>query len=126
MIDAETRRNIMLQQEGIILHNAGASGSETAAAISRAQVDGHFNALLRLEPRENVTSFAFSVSDRVAGGLREATDYKALVTAPIEKIEPPVAMRSGPTVVWRTAAFWWGFFYGAITLAFLTFWRAHS
>ena len=79
MLDQDTRRKLMLQQEGQVLASAGSYGVPTACESARCLVDGITNALIRMEGAEETANFMFAVSDRVAGGLRENTDYVSTI-----------------------------------------------
>jgi hypothetical protein len=71
------RRAIILQQEGAALNAAGMMGDD-GAERTRCLIDGLANALVRIDGTEAAAGYLFALSDRVAGGLRDPTDYRAL------------------------------------------------
>lgn len=75
MLDQETRRKIMLHQEGLVLASVSNYGVDTACESARCLIDGVANALIRLEGHEETAHFIFALSDRVAGGLADNTKY---------------------------------------------------
>lgn len=77
-MSATKRRELMLCQQGMALEKVGQLGEACAADMMRAQIDGLINALLCIEGAEKVARFAFALSDRVCGGLREPTACEAL------------------------------------------------
>jgi hypothetical protein len=118
-LSKQHRRVIMTTQEGNALSNVGSYGLDQAADIARCQIDGLFNAVIRIEGVESASRFAFALSDRVAGGLREPTEAILLRPAPsieidIQAFEPkPLPQRS---------SYWWGIFHGVLTGAAVTLW----
>lgn len=79
MLDEETRRKLMLQQEGQVLASAGTYGIPMACESARCLIDGATNALIRIDGAEKTAGFVFALSDRVAGGMRENTDYLSTI-----------------------------------------------
>lgn len=75
MLDQEVRRRIILQQEGAVLASISGYTTPVACEIARCQIDGIANALVRIDGAEETAHFIFALSDRVAGGLRDDTDY---------------------------------------------------
>lgn len=81
-LNAEERRNIVLQAEGQALFQAGQSSVDHGADLARLQIDGLVNALIRMEGAEKTAAYVFALSDRCAGGLRMPTDFQMPVVAP--------------------------------------------
>jgi hypothetical protein len=80
----EQRSQVVLSHEGQALNLAGCHGISEAGELSRCIVDGVMNALVRMDGPEETAKFAFALSDRVAGGLREPTALPA-----VKQIVPP-------------------------------------
>jgi hypothetical protein len=89
-MNAEDRRNSMLFHEGQVIQSAGHHGSDHAAHMARAVVDGVMNALIRLDGAEETAKYAFALADRVVGRLKEPTalafmqKQPTLVATPID------------------------------------------
>lgn len=115
-LSSHHRRNIVLQAEGMAINQAGSVGSDLQADITRAQIDGLFNALIRMEGRETAAGYAFTVGDRVAGGLREPTDFRLPKVELVQPAPPPPL----PPVIepepkwWHPTPWRWGFVYGVL------------
>ena len=94
MLDEEQRQRIILHQEGLILGNVGSVGVPMQCEIAQCQIDGVANALIRMQGAKETAAFVFALSDRVAGGLRDATDFVSplLLDQPAAIVdEPPPA-----------------------------------
>ena len=114
MLDETTRQRIMIQQEGAILASVGAySEPAVACEIARCQLDGITNALIRMQGAKETAAFVFALSDRVAGGVRDVTDY----IPPFLGGEPTVLeaqlIDASPLPRWRNLP-WTGFSYGFV------------
>ena len=114
MLDETTRQRIMIQQEGAILASVGAySEPAVACEIARCQLDGISNALIRMQGAKETAHFVFALSDRVAGGVRDVTDYMP----PFLGGEPTVLearlIDASPLPRWRSLP-WTGFSYGFV------------
>lgn len=115
-LSSHARRNIVMSSEGMAIHMAGSNGSEMQADVTRAQIDGLFNALIRMEGRETAAGYAFTVGDRVAAGLREPTDFRLPKLELVQPAPPPVP----PPIVepkpkwWHPTPWFWGFVYGVL------------
>lgn len=120
MLDEETRRKLMLQQEGQVLSSAGAYGVPMASESARCLIDGITNALIRMQGPEETAQFVFALSDRVAGGLRENTDYVSTilsdkaVSAAFAEVAEIQAEKS------RARTFTWGFLCGLAVMMAVT------
>lgn len=104
MMSPADRRRVMLHQEGSALTNVAHHGTDMAAEYARATMDGLANALMRLEGVESAAGYLFALGDRVAGNLREPTDFRAPAMAlpPPPDTEPPPSIEPRP-YGWRDA-----------------------
>jgi hypothetical protein len=123
MMDEATRRQQIMTYEGHVLSETS-RGACYGADNARCLIDGAFNALIRIDGREAAALFAFAVSDRIAGGLRQPTAWPLPPgaqpapesVAPSPPPEPPeregwmAALRGR---LWLPASFWCGFVAGA-------------
>jgi hypothetical protein len=69
------RQGVMLHHEGQLIQMAGNMGKAGAAEYARANIDGCFNALVRLEEPKDVAAFAFALTDRVVGQMKVPTAW---------------------------------------------------
>lgn len=127
----DQRRAIVIANEGNALSSAGHHGPEGAAEFTRLTIDGLMNALVRLEGAESAAAYSFALGDRVAGGLREPTDWRSPIApvAPATKAEDAQAetlrvlvLRSIRTFPWHIYVL--GLLHGAIALALSLSWRS--
>lgn len=122
------RRAIVMQAEGAALHGVGAYGADQQAELIRLQIDGLFNALVRIEGPEAAAKYAFAMSDRVAGGLREPTDFRLpkpvlLQPAPPTPYDPQDVAPPKPDPKWWHPTAWrWGFLHGVLVGALVAIW----
>lgn len=116
----DERRGIVMSAEGGMLTNVQRVGVDYTADYTRATIDGHVNALIRMEGAEAIARFAFALGDRVVAGLRAPTDFRALevklpelvpgpplVEPPRDVIEPAAERRI-------PAPYLWGVLHGAL------------
>ena len=111
-MNAEERRNVVVGQEGMALQLAANFGTEGGVQRIHCLIDGMANALVRLEGAEAASRYVFALGDRVAGGLREPTDFRAL-PAPASA-EPVPAPKPVPVSPKRGPAYVLGFLHGLI------------
>lgn len=114
MLDEATRQRIMIQQEGAILASVGAySEPAVACEIARCQLDGISNALIRMQGAEQTAAFVFALSDRVAGGVRDVTDYMPPFLGGEPTVLEAQLIDASPLPAWRNLP-WTGFSYGFV------------
>lgn len=119
MLDEATRQRIMLHQEGVVLGNVASIGMEDACSAARCQIDGIANALIRMQGAEDAARFVFALSDRVAGGVRDVTDYLPPFLGGEKVIEhepPPAPIKPEK----RVPDFAYGFLCGLAAMATFT------
>jgi hypothetical protein len=99
MADESALRQIAYN-EGAVLQLAGTHGMPAARAYAHNVADGVFNALIRIEGAEAAAAFAFALSDRVAGGLRVPTDWRAAAreAAPLPEPASVTPVTAAPSV----------------------------
>ncbi len=85
-LSSEYRRRIVMSSEGAAISAVGANGAEIQSEITRAQIDGLFNALIRIDGPEVAAGYAFTMGDRVAAGLREPTDFRLPKPVLVERV----------------------------------------
>lgn len=92
----DQRRAIVIANEGNAPTSVGHHGPDGAAEFTRLTIDGLLNALIRIEGAEAASTYVFALADRVCGGLREPTDFRAPQLAlPVAAIaEAPKPSRS--------------------------------
>lgn len=114
MLDEATRQRIMIQQEGAILASVGTySEPAVACEIARCQLDGISNALIRMQGAEQTAAFVFALSDRVAGGVRDVTDYMPPFLGGEPTVLEAQLIDASPLPAWRNLP-WTGFSYGFV------------
>lgn len=114
MLDETTRQRIMIQQEGAILASVGAySEPAVACEIARCQLDGITNALIRMQGAKETAAFVFALSDRVAGGVRDVTDYMPPFLGGEPTVLEAQLIDVSPLPAWRNLS-WTGFSYGFV------------
>ena len=112
MLDEATRQRIMMQQEGTILASVGSySDASTTCEIARCQLDGITNALIRMQGAKETAAFVFALSDRVAGGVRDVTDYMPPFLGGEPTVLEAQLIEASPLPAWRKLP-WTGFSYG--------------
>lgn len=104
-MNPEMRKQIVLSHEGQCLAMAGPNGGgeEHAREVTRCVIDGAFNALIRMEGAEQAAKFAFALSDRVVGQLRQPTELPVGPVPPIAKPKAAPALRL--TMTWWALGF---------------------
>jgi hypothetical protein len=124
-LSKEQRRAIVATQEGTALSSVGQYGLDQAAEFARCQIDGLFNAVIRIEGAEVASRFAFALADRIAGGLREPTEAILVNPAPALDIVPP-APRPPLKPFDPRSRYWWGMLHGALGgIAAALYWLAY-
>ena len=114
MLDETTRQRIMIQQEGAILVSVGVySEPAVACEIARCQLDGITNALIRMQGAKETAAFVFALSDRVAGGVRDVTDYMPPFLGGEPTVLEAQLIDASPLPRWRNLP-WTGFSYGFV------------
>lgn len=91
MIPSNQRHNIVLMHEGQALQYASSHGTDIACEFARCQIDGAFNALMRMGGTDAAQEFAFALSDRMVGRLKTPTPWPP-IPAPSKITEPPITL----------------------------------
>lgn len=119
MLDQEQRTTIILHQEGAILANVSNCGADVACEVACCQIDGIANAMIRIQGAKDTAHFVFALSDRVAGGVRDETDFvpRFLLDKPTPKDVEPVPQPAPPR---RLPDFYYGFLCGLGAMAAFT------
>ncbi len=89
----ELRTNMVLMYEGCALKAVGDNGgAEVACEIARCNIDGAFNALIRMEGAEAAAEYAFALADRVSGRIKAPTAWPPVLAPTViepAKVAPP-------------------------------------
>ena len=103
-LSSEYRRRIAMASEGSAIGAVGNNGAETQSEIIRAQIDGLFNALIRIEGVQTAAGYALALGDRVVGALREPTEFVLPKPVLIEAMPEPGEETPADTVLRPS---WW-------------------
>ncbi len=106
-ISPEYRNNLVLMYEGYALKSVGDNANrEVACEITRCNIDGAFNALIRMEGAEAAAQYAFALSDRVVGRLREPTEWPVKSAPSPASLEAVAVALAAPTPKPAPMRFW--------------------
>lgn len=124
-LSSDYRRRIVMASEGSAIGAVGTNGSEMQGEIVRAQIDGLFNALIRIDGAETAAGYAFTMGDRVAAGLRAPTDFRLPKPVLVQPAPPPPDSLPAPADAKSDRIAWWcsyllGCLHGAIAVSVLT------
>jgi hypothetical protein len=93
---SDDNARMIMMQEGHLLQHAGTRGKDFATNLARCEIDGSFNALMRLAGADEAATFAFAVSDRVVGRLKTPTQWPLPKIA--EALPAPVPVMTAPAL----------------------------
>lgn len=125
-LPAHIRRQVILASEAAIIKGAADFNDAASVEVARCQIDGMFNAMVRLRGAREAAEYAFARSDRIAGGLPAPVDFWAAdpvpVDAPIAAAEPAPPMAASepelpvaaPPRSRRWPIYLWGLSHGAV------------
>lgn len=103
MMPEQQRQALIIQCEGNCLSHVGNGfGTDHAADIARAVIDGWMNGLVRMEGEEAAARYACALADRVVNRAIKVTAYTApaALMPPIPPVPPPTK----PPMGWRRLA----------------------
>ena len=104
----EARKDIVIAHEGQALMVVGSAGRGYAAEMAMAVTDGLMNALVRMEGSEAAAKFAFALADRVAGGVREPTNFQIVISpSPAVVVDESLRSRLRQLRPPKFCGFWW-------------------
>lgn len=123
-LPSQLRRQVILASEAAIIKGAADTNDACSIEAAQCQIDGMFNAMVRLRGAREAAEYAFALSDRVASGLPEPVDFRA--TEPVPAIAPVAAPAEPPTAALSRARRWpvylWGLSHGAVLALWLRWW----
>lgn len=121
-------RQTTIGHEGQILAQVTTVGVDAAGQLARCFADGAVNALIRIEGVEAAAHYAFALSDRVAGGLKEPTTIflptpaveLAAESDGVEEGDEPEAAPPQVVTITRGVPLWYAMVlgYGALAAGF--------
>lgn len=124
MNNMSDRQRVVMHHEGQMLQIAAAHGNDAAAEHTRGIIDGCFNALIRMQGIDEASKFAFALSDRIVGGVKQPTTWplpppaaaaRPVASAPEPIVTTPAAQAGG--IHWPALGL--GYALGASTVALL-------